>query len=220
MFLIGKLGKFAFITGPPGSGKSTTGGIIAKDHDWVNYEGDGFTFGFNPYVFPNESQVDARSDKPALIGEGMLARGWAIVEFGDNQMKRFANITTDRSPTDRFYNLMSEDILKERKRVGGDWIVTYAVAKRADRDVIRKVLGEDLIFVVLDISLDLVIERLEGRGQREEEIAAYYNFYEPAQEDEPNTISFEIKRGVTREENAQAVFDLITKKSNKMNKDS
>ena len=213
-----KPATLVILMGLPGSGKSTTGGIIAKDHDWVNYEGDGFSFGFNPYVFPNESQVDARSDKPALIGEGMSARGLAIVEFFVNQMQRFANITTDRSPTDRYYNLMSKDILKERERVGGDWIVTYAVAKRADRDVIRKVLGEDLIFVVLDISLELVIERLEGRGQGEEEIAQVYKYYEPAQEDEPNTISFEIKRGVTREENAQAVFDLITKKSNELNK--
>ena len=71
---IGNLGKFVFITGPPGAGKSTIAGIIAKNHGWVNYEGDGFIFGFNPYVFPNESQVDARSDKPALIGKGMFGR--------------------------------------------------------------------------------------------------------------------------------------------------
>ena len=82
----GVLGKISFISGPPGAGKSTIAGIIAKKEDWIFYEGDGFLFGFNPYVFPNESQVDARSDKPALIGEGILARGWAIVEFGDNQI--------------------------------------------------------------------------------------------------------------------------------------
>jgi len=215
----GKLGKFAFITGPPGSGKSTVAGIIAKDHDWIYYEGDGFFLGFNPYVFPNESQVNARSDKPALIGEGMAARGGALVEFLVNQEKLSANVTSDRSPTDRYYTLMAKDILKERKRVGGDWVVVFAMAKRVDRDVIRKVLGNDLTFVVLDISLDLVIERLKGRGEGEEHLAKEHNEYEPAQEDEPNTISFEIKKEATREQNAQAVYDLISSKSNEKNND-
>ena len=138
----------------------------------------------------------------------------AIGAFFDNQAKLNAHITTDRSPTNLFYYLMSTDILKERKRVGGNWIVAYAAAKRADRDVIRKVCGKDLIFVVLDISLDLVIERLKGRGQGEAELAKAHSFYEPAEKDEPNTLSFEIKRGVSREQNAQEVFDLITKKRN------
>ena len=49
----GQPGKLAIITGPPGSGKSTVDGILAKKENWVYYEGDGFLFGFNPYVFPN-----------------------------------------------------------------------------------------------------------------------------------------------------------------------
>ena len=108
---------------------------------------------------------------------------------------------------------MAEDILKERKRVGGDWIVAFAMSKRLDRDIFRKVLGDDLIFVVLDISLDLVTERLKGRGKGEVELAKEHHEYEPAQKDEPNTISFEIKKNATREENAQAVHDLIVNKS-------
>ena len=74
LFLSGKPGKLVFISGPSGAGKSTVAGMIAKKHEWIHYEGDGFLFGFNPYVFPNESQVDARSDKPALIGKGMFGR--------------------------------------------------------------------------------------------------------------------------------------------------
>jgi len=41
--------------------------------------------------------------------------------------------------------------------------------------------------------------------------------YEPAQKDEPNTISFEVKRNETIEEKAQAILDLIIKKSNELN---
>ena len=63
----------------------------------------------------------------------MAARGGALVEFFVNQEMLSANITSDRSPTDHYYTLMAKDILKERKRVGGDWVVVYAMAKRADR---------------------------------------------------------------------------------------
>jgi len=205
----GKVGKIAFLSGPPGSGKSTISGIIAKKEKWIYYEGDGFFLGFNPYVFPNESQVEARSDKPALIGPGMAERGGALVQFLINQHQLGLNQTNNRRPTDHYYNLMAEDIKTERNRVGGDWIVAFAIDKRLDRDIFRKVLGEDLIFVVLDISLDLVKERLKGRGKGEDELANDHWKYEPASEDEPNTIGFEIIKSRSKEENAQAVLDLI-----------
>jgi len=205
----GNLGKIALITGPPGSGKSTAAGIIAKKHHWIFYEGDGFLLGFNPYVFPNESQVNARSDKPALIGPGMYDRVVALGEFGKNQEARRNNETRDRSPTDRYLRMMAKDVKRERERVGGDWVFVFAIGRKLDRDVFREVIGDDLINVVLEISLDLVKKRLSGRGQGEEELAASHWAYEPAQPDEPNTISFEIKDGVTREDNANQIFSLI-----------
>ena len=203
------IGKIAFISGPPGSGKSTIAGILAKQHKWVYYEGDGFFLGFNPYVFPNESQVDARAEKPALIGAGMAARGGALVGFFFNQYQLNRNETTDRTPTEQYYELMAEDIKRERSRVGGNWVVVYAITKRSDRDVFRRVIGDDLKFVVLDISLELVKERLAGRGKGEEELAKEHWTYEPAQPDEPNTVGWDIKREATRQQNADGVFELI-----------
>ena len=99
----------------------------------------------------------------------MSARGAALTGYVNNAWS--TNQTTDRSPTNHFFRLMAEDIKKERARVGGDWVVAYAMAKRSDRDIFREVLGEDLVFVVLDISLELVKERLSGRGEGEESFA-------------------------------------------------
>jgi len=211
----GVKGKLAWVSGPPGSGKSTIAGIIAKDEGWIFYEGDGFFLGFNPYVFPNESQVDARSEKPALIGPGMGWRGLTVLGWLINQDQLGKNQTKDTAPTDRFYQLMAEDILKERNRVGGDWIVAFALGKRREREVVRKVLGEDLLFVVLDISLDLVKKRLAGRGKGEEELAKEHWKYEPAGENEHNTVGFKIVEKASKQENANAVLDLINKNSNK-----
>ena len=105
--------------------------------------------------------------------------------------------------------MMAKDVKRERERVGGDWVFVFAIGRKLDRDVFREVIGDDLINVVLEISLDLVKKRLSGRGQGEEELAASHWAYEPAQPDEPNTISFEIKDGVTREDNANQIFSLI-----------
>ena len=200
------------MTGPPGSGKSTTCGLIAKKDSWVFYEGDGFVLGFNPYVFLNESQVNARSEKPALIGPGMSFREEAKWQWLINMDQLAKNQTVDRSPTDQFLNLMAQDIKRERERVGGDWIIAFAMPKRLDRDIFRKIIGEDLIFVVLDISLDLVKERLAGRGEGEDELAKVHHYYEPAAEDEPNTIGFKVVENRSKQENADAVLDLINKK--------
>ena len=74
-----------------------------------------------------------------------------------------------------------------------------------------------MIFVLLDISLDLVKKRLHGRELWEEteeaveRLSAAHNMFKPAEGDEPRTLGFEVLDGETKEENAQEIFDLITK---------
>ena len=108
-----------------------------------------------------------------------------------------------------FVQLMAEDILRERKRVGGDWIIAHV---GYHRDTLRRVLGEDLRLVVLDISFDLLRERLAASPGRRSvalrRLMARRN-HTNRKLDEPNTVTFEIKRGATKEENAKAVLDLI-----------
>jgi len=208
----GKPGKLVIFTGPPGSGKSTTAGAIAKREGWVYYECDGFLFGFNPYVSPDDSQVDARGENPALIGPGMCARKEAFKSFLFNQQMRETGETTDRTATDEYYRLMAEDIKKEKARIGGDWVVAFAIPERRDRDVFREVLGDNAIFVVLDISFDLVKERLAGREKDDvviDILASIHDKYEPAQSGEPKTLAFEILKGVTIEENAKKIVAIL-----------
>ena len=204
-----KQGRLVILTGPPGSGKSTVAGLIADMEPWIFYEGDGFMLGHNPYVFPNESVVDVRSEKPALIGPGMRERMFAMLGFHKNQRTWEKDQTVDRAPTERFYKLMAKDIEKERKRVGGDWIVAFAMSRRTDRDIFREVLGEDLLFVVIDISFELVKERLAGRGIGEDSMAEMHWKFQPAGEDEPQTVSFDMLPGVSKADNANAVLRII-----------
>ena len=99
-------GKLIVLTGSPGTAKSTTPAAIAQLEQWVYYEGDGFTLGSNPYLYPNENQVDARSDKPAVIGPGKAWEGFKNLWLNQEQLE--AETTTDRSPTIRFDRLAAE----------------------------------------------------------------------------------------------------------------
>ena len=87
----------------------------------------------------------------------MNARKEAFKSYMLNQQAIETGQTTDRTPTDAYFRLMAEDIKRERARVGGDWVVAFALPLRRDRDVFREVLP-DATFVVLDISFDLVKE--------------------------------------------------------------
>ena len=53
------------------------------------------------------------------------------------------------------YKYMAECLKYERQRIGGDWVVAQAVPSRNMREVIRKVLGDDLIFIILRL-LELI----------------------------------------------------------------
>ena len=43
-------GKLLWLSGPPGAGKSTSGLLLAKHHDYVYYEADCFMNFLNPYI--------------------------------------------------------------------------------------------------------------------------------------------------------------------------
>ena len=71
----GNLGKFLWLTGAPGLGKSTTAQLLARKAGYVYYEGDCFIFFKNPYIpvdapEPFKAQV---FQKP-LRGEGLKER--------------------------------------------------------------------------------------------------------------------------------------------------
>ena len=45
----------------------------------------------------------------------------------------------DQDSIEKFYRAMAGDIKKQKLRIGGDWVVAFAVPDKDDRDTIRKV---------------------------------------------------------------------------------
>ena len=50
------------------------------------------------------------------------------------------------------YKAMSDDIKKQKKRLGGDFAIAHAVNTRVGRDLIRKEMGDDVVFIVLNLT--------------------------------------------------------------------
>merc|ERR1712106_898928 len=112
-----------------------------------------------------------------------------------------------------FYSSMCENIIQERKRIGGDWVVAQAVPSRKMRDLIKSKLGAKLQFMVLNLDRDYQLERLEPRTEKfGKEIAkAWVNMkYEPAEDEEENTFALKI----TREVSLDDVVEQIKSRSN------
>ena len=134
-------GKLLWITGTPGIGKSTSAQLLGKTHGYVYYEGDCFVGIKNPYIprdadNPSMAQVSQRP----LKGEGLEKRMEICKNGTDAFMGLMKGEELGAENTKKFfgfYSALCDDILSERKRIGGDWAIATIAFTRALRDHIR-----------------------------------------------------------------------------------
>jgi len=131
-------GKFLWITGPPGLGKSTSAQLLGKTAGYVYYEADCYGSCRNPYIpvdVPNPSI--AQVNQNPLQGEGLEERKEISRMGTESFMKMFSGEEYDIEPIRGFYTGMCADILSERRRIGGDWAIAAVTLTRDMRDLIR-----------------------------------------------------------------------------------
>ena len=109
---------------------------------------------------------------------------------------------------------MAKDISKQRNRLGGHWSIAFAIFSREQRDVIREILGPDLVFVIMNLSRNCRNQRLRKRHKsRAEEfirkVEKFVCLYEPAGENEENAINIDITEDMDQDDVVAKVLELI-----------
>merc|ERR1711936_657575 len=210
-----KHGKFLWISGPPGLGKSTSAQMLGRNAGYVYYEADCFAGCRNPYLpLEVEEPTLAQLLQKPLRGEGLEERRQICTKL--NTILR--EVVTQEAELDmevakEFYGAMCEDIRKERTRIGGDWAIAACVLKKELRDFIRSSLGPDLVFVVLNMDLEEVRQRMMTRHKGSvgtvEMLLKFHTMCETATDDEDNTVEIVITTDMTREDVTTKILDMV-----------
>merc|ERR1712013_491879 len=194
-------GKLLWITGPPGLGKSTSAQLLGRNHGYVFYESDCFGLIKNPYIPTDvENPTMAQVHQKALKGEGLERRREICSAANAAFMEFFSGREFNIEDYKEFYTIMCEDIMRERKRIGGDWVVAGTVLTQSMRDHISMDKEEQR---------KRVTERHQGDEQAADMMQFVNNLCEPVGEDEKNTVSVAVTADMTRDDVVNKILDLI-----------
>jgi len=222
----GKPGKLLWFSGPPGAGKSTTAQLMARNHGYIYYEADCMSIFVNPFIDVNTPEPSmAQMNQKPLKGldektiASIEARSEMTAEFTTKEgMKNF-----DPKVIDRLFKTIADstciDINRQRERLGGDWTVAFAIFSRAQRDIIRKALGNEVIFLILHLSDECNKKRLHSRHgevmdnqeEMDEMMDLFVKLYESAEEGEENAHNIMVTEDMTPEDVAKEVLNILEK---------
>ena len=112
----------------------------------------------------------------------------------------------------RPYNkAIAEYVTMQKKRLGGSFVVAHSVATAKDRECIQSHAGAEVIFIVLNMTVECQRERIKQRHG--DTISDYYSnlykMYEPAQEGEKNTYGINIDQGMSKDDVLEEALKIV-----------
>jgi len=214
----GSPGKLYWLTGPPSSGKSTTCQLLARNKDFVYFEGDAAIGLINPFTDINaENLTSAIFTGKSLKG---YSREDAKVVFDlSSKFQELFSSTMDAQIVDTTLRpsltIMAKDILRQKKRLGGNFAISYEVISRESRDLLRAKLGSELVFIVLNLTKECQNKKIKDKVPGEEKFMVdnlnkIYDAHQPAEDDEQNAYNITIDETKTPAEVMQSVLDVIS----------
>ena len=208
-------GRLIWISGAPGLGKSTTSHLLGQKADYVNYEGDAFFAHLNPYLPPDAKEPTLATGKQIPLKDIPIDRLDAVTKGIKEFEKWRKGEEYDEEGMKELYSAMCKNIKRERKRIGGNWVIAQAVPMRWLRDHIKKELGPDLTFVVLNMEKEEQMKRILSRHGGEnnsvtEWLITIFDKFQPLQPDEQNAIECLVTNDMSREDVVAKVLELVS----------
>ena len=134
-------GRFVFLTGAPGLGKSTTAQLLARLRGFVYYEEDCFHQLRNPYIpLTADNPTMEQEYQRNLTGQGRQERQEVCqksVHAFEKLLRKEKLSKAEEEYFDKHYTLLCEDIARQRQRIGGHWVIAGVILSKHDRDLIR-----------------------------------------------------------------------------------
>lgn len=206
-------GKLVWLSGSPGMGKSTSAQYLAKDHGFVYYEADAFGLLLNPFnTLESDNPSLATSSQRVLKGPGAEER----VKITRTAMPIFQKIfvgemeALDMEAMGAYYAAMARDIKIQRERIGGDWAVAHVVLYKEWRDIMREILGPDLVFINLKMSREEKNKRLLKRHSGNEKVVEMMeNFDNLMSKNDGDMLQLEVTGEMSRGEVVNMIRDIL-----------
>ena len=205
-------GQFLWISGSPGTGKSTTGQLLSKKEGYVYYEGDAFYQFANPYLPPDVTEPSLAVSKQKSL-KGLPKETLKEVIDGELELTfLYDGKKYNKTKVEMFYTSMCDNIIKERKRLGGNWVVARTVPTRDLRDHIKHQCGSHMYFIVLGMTKEHQRQRIVNRHRNNTNLIKIYTgrneVFEKAGEDEDRAINILVTNNMSREDVLQKIMKL------------
>ena len=117
-----------------------------------------------------------------------------------------------------FYRVMAQDIVRYKKRLGGNFAIAQAVPTRELRDCMKDIFGPQATFVTIRLSKETNQKRIEARhahidaGTKKSMIDFYnsiFDRYEDAQPGEENCITIHVGPEDSRDDVMNKILKLV-----------
>jgi len=208
-------GKLLWFSGPPGAGKSTTAQRMARSHGYVYYEADCFFMFVNPFVDINaeEASLAMAAQKPL---KGIDEESIMIIDKASEVEEELMQGKLDgvEGKLEPMYKIMAKDLIKQRNRLGGNWAIAQAVFSRKQRELLRNIIGPDLVFIVISMTKECNAQRIKKRGNMGEYADAlikYAELCEPAGDDEENAYNVVVTEDMSIDDVMGKVLEIVQK---------